>query len=29
MSYLSPLNYGVALATGNGLDPIAGEEEIA
>ena len=29
MSYLSPLNYGVSLATGNGLDPIAGEEEIA
>lgn len=29
MSYLSPLNYGVSLATGNGWDPISGEEQIA
>lgn len=26
---LSPLNYGVAVATGNGLNPYKGEEEIA
>lgn len=28
-SAVSPLNYGVALATGHGLNPYAGEEEIA
>ena len=29
MTWLSPLNYGVALAAGNGLDARKGEEEVA
>ena len=29
MTWVSPLNYGVALATGNGLNAKKGEEEIS
>jgi len=28
MTWMSPLNYGTALATGNGLDAKKGEEEV-
>jgi hypothetical protein len=29
MTWVSPLNYGAALATGNGLNARKGEEEVA
>jgi hypothetical protein len=29
MTWVSPLNYGAALVTGNGLDARKGEEEVA
>jgi len=29
MTWVSPLNYGTALATGNGLNARKGEEEVA
>jgi hypothetical protein len=29
MTWASPLNYGAALATGNGLDARKGEEEVS
>jgi hypothetical protein len=29
MTWISPLNYGAALATGNGLNARKGEEEVA